>query len=167
MTAAWHVVHTQPNGEERAAQNLLRQGFEAYLPLYRRRTRHARRIVTASRPLFPRYLFVRFDADAVRWRSINGTFGVVRLLCHGERPLAVPPGVVESIHQRADGEGYVRLDETSQFLPGQRIQIVEGAFALTTGLFQHMTDGRRVVLLLDLLGRKVRVSVPAEAVAAA
>lgn len=167
MSTAWHVVHTQPNGEERAVANLARQGFTSFLPVYRRRIRHARRVSLVARPLFPRYLFVQFDADAAPWRSISGTFGVSNLLCRGERPLAVPAGVVEAIQTRVDAEGYVRLGTTSRFAPGQRLQITEGAFALATGLFESMTDGERVVLLLDLLGRHVRVSVPAEVVAAA
>ena len=42
--ARWYVVQTQVNGEARAAQNLMRQGFEIYLPRYLKRRRHARKI---------------------------------------------------------------------------------------------------------------------------
>jgi len=167
VSAAWHVVHTRPNDEERVVQNLVRQEFETFLPLYRRRIRHARRIETSTRPLFPRYLFVRFDPDIVRWRSINGTRGVVRLLCQDERPMAVPQGIVEAIRGRVDEAGFVRIDAARHFMSGQRILITDGAFAHSTGLFQQMTDNERVILLLDLLGRQVRVSVSAEVVAAA
>lgn len=167
MTAAWHVVHTQPNGEARAVENLARQGFAPFLPLYRRRIRHARRTSVVARPLFPRYLFVSFDPLDTRWRAINGTFGVAHLLVRGELPLTVPAGVVEAIRARVDDDGFVRLNPAPRFVQGQRVQITEGAFAQSTGLFQHMTDGERVVLLLDLLGRQVRVSLPAESVAAA
>ena len=51
----WYVAHTHAQGEARAQAHLARQGFETWLPLHRRRIRHARRAVTALRPLFPRY----------------------------------------------------------------------------------------------------------------
>ena len=64
--ARWYVVQTQVNGEVKAAQNLLRQGFEIYLPRYLKRRRHARKVDFAAKPLFPRYLFVAIDVAAQR-----------------------------------------------------------------------------------------------------
>ena len=63
----WYVVHTQANGEERARANLERQGFEVYLPRYLKHRRHARRTGPVRRPLFPCYLFVRFDRARTPW----------------------------------------------------------------------------------------------------
>lgn len=68
--ARWYVVQTQVNGEARAAQNLMRQGFEIYLPRYLKRRRHARKIDLTAKPLFPRYMFVAVDVATQRWRSI-------------------------------------------------------------------------------------------------
>ena len=45
----WYVVQTQVNGELKAAQNLVRQGFEVYLPRYLKRRRHARKIDFAAK----------------------------------------------------------------------------------------------------------------------
>ena len=67
----WYVVQTQVHAENRAAANLLRQGYEVYLPRYLKRRRHARRVETVPMPLFPRYLFVAFDVMTARWRSIR------------------------------------------------------------------------------------------------
>ena len=59
--ARWYVVQTQVNGEAKAAQNLLRQGYEIYLPRYLKRRRHARKMDFTAKPLFPRYMFVAID----------------------------------------------------------------------------------------------------------
>ena len=70
VSIRWYVVQTQVNGELKAAQNLMRQGFEVYLPCYLKRRRHARKIDLVSKPLFPRYLFVAIDVATQRaWRS--------------------------------------------------------------------------------------------------
>ena len=77
----WYVVNTQSHQEARADENLRRQGFYSWLPRFRRPRKHARRTDYVSAPLFPGYLFVRLDPEAERWRSINGTFGVVASAC--------------------------------------------------------------------------------------
>ena len=86
----WYVVQTQANAERKAAFHLERQGFAVYLPQYLRRWRHARRTELRPAPFFPRYLFVALDLSRDRWRSVNGTFGVSRLVMEGERPQPVP-----------------------------------------------------------------------------
>jgi transcriptional antiterminator RfaH len=114
-------------------------------------------------PLFPGYVFINLDSDTARWRSINGTFGVHHLICQGDRPVPLADGIVEEIKRREDERGLVRLDPTP-FAAGQRLRIADGAFYDTTGLFAEMADGERVVVLLNLLGRQVRVQVPLQAV---
>lgn len=163
----WYIVHTQPNGEERARSNLERQGFEVYLPKYLKHRRHARRVEHVRRPLFPRYLFVRFDPERAQWRSINGTFGVAYLVSHGNEPTSVPDNIVDAIQTRHNNDDLVVLHSPASFEFGQELEIVEGPFAWHTGLFQRLSDNERVVLLLDLLGRPVSVTVSPEAVAAA
>lgn len=163
----WYAVHTQPNGEERAQINLERQGFEVYLPKYLKHRRHARRVERVRRPLFPRYLFVRFDPERAQWRSINGTFGVAYLVANGNEPAPVPDSVVAAIQARHDDADLVVLHTPKSFEPGQKLEIVDGPFAWHTGLFQRLSESERVVLLLDLLGRQVTVTVPPAAIAAA
>jgi len=156
MTHRWYVVHTHTHAETKAAAHLERQGFAVYLPRYRKRRRHARRVETVTAPLFPRYMFVGVDMAAQRWRSIHSTFGVARLVGYGEEPAPVPDFVVESLKCREDAEGFVQLARR-RFAPGARVQITDGAFASYLGLFEGMRDDERVTVLLDLLGRKVRV----------
>ncbi|MBV8132901.1 MAG: transcriptional activator RfaH, partial [Alphaproteobacteria bacterium] len=64
----WYAVFTQPHGETKAVEHLLRQGYFAYLPRYRTWVSHARRRQTVLRPLFPRYLFAGTDRASMRWR---------------------------------------------------------------------------------------------------
>ena len=169
MTAGkcWYVVQSHPNAEHRAVVNLERQGFETYLPRYLKRRRHARRVDILPMPLFPRYLFVGIDLDMQRWRSIFSTVGVSRLVCNGERPTPIAEHVIGNLKLREDENGFVRLKTPILFRTGDKIRILEGAFADCLGLYDGMKDSERVAVLLDLLGRKVRVTVDVEAVTAA
>jgi transcriptional antiterminator RfaH len=167
MTSRWYVVQTQPHAECKAMGHLIRQGFATYLPRYLKRRRHARKIETVAAPLFPRYLFVTVDMETQRWRSIHSTFGVTRLVCNGDDPAPVPPAVVAALKVREDAGGFVQFERRPRFAPGERVRIVDGVFADTLGLFEGMADRERVAILLDLLGRKVRVLLDEGAIAAA
>jgi transcriptional antiterminator RfaH len=161
----WYVVQTQPNAERRAATHLVRQGFETYFPRYLKRRRHARRVDVVPTPLFPRYVFVGVDMAAQRWRSIQSTTGVARLVCNGEDPAAVPFGIVEKLKAGEDASGFISLAVAPRFAPGGKIRILDGVFATRHGLIDSMTDHQRVAILLDLLGRKVRVVLDADLIA--
>jgi transcriptional antiterminator RfaH len=161
----WYVAETQPRAEAKALWHLERQGFTAYLPVYRKRRRHARRTDWVQAPLFPRYLFVKMDMARAAWRAIRSTVGVTRLVCQGDAPAPVPPDVVEDIRLREDDSGCVVVDP--RFRKGESVRILAGALAEQIGLFECATDEDRVVLLLDLLGRRVKVKLPLAAVASA
>lgn len=162
----WYVVQTRVRAEERAASHLSNQGFDVFLPRYRKQRRHARRVETVLRPLFPSYLFVKLDLDYQQWRAINGTIGVISLIASGLTPLPLPPGMVDRLIENSDNSGVITLTPPS-LIKGQRVTIVTGAFADYTALFEEMVDEKRVVLLLDLLGQKVRLQMPVEALSIA
>jgi transcriptional antiterminator RfaH len=162
----WYVAHTQPSSESKASWHLRNQGFAVYLPRYLKRRRHARRIDWVPAPLFPRYLFIGMDLAVARWRAIRSTIGVAGLVCHGDRPTPVPAGIVEAIQAREDGQGVVVVPAAPLFDKGDRVHIAEGALRGLSGLFEGIADEARVIVLLDLLGRQLRVHVPLETVQA-
>lgn len=162
----WYVAQTHPHAELRAAAHLERQGFATYLPRYRKRRRHARRVETVEAPLFPRYLFVAIDLAAQRWRSIHSTLGVSRLVCNGTDPEALPDDAIAQLRAREEG-GFVQLPVRPSFKPGEQVRILDGAFASCLGLYDGMQDGERLAVLLELLGRKVRIFLDPESVVAA
>jgi transcription elongation factor/antiterminator RfaH len=154
----WYVARTLPQRELQAATQLKNQDFRAFVPRYWKNRRHARKVETISAPLFPRYLFVILNRSIDRWRSINGTLGVERLLMQGGIPLPVPPGVVESLITAADGGGNVHFD--ADLKEGQRIKVTAGVFAEFVGQLERLDDNGRVRVLLEIMGGKVRVTIP-------
>lgn len=160
MATAWYVVQAQPAREEVAIVNLSKQGFETYLPRYKKVIRHARKSITMHKPLFPRYLFIRMDIETKPWRSINGTIGVVGLLCAGDKPASVADQVVDSIRNNEDVDGLIVMGGP-QYYSGEPLRIIGGPFIEQIGFYQETKDQDRVVLLLKLLGRNVKINTPA------
>jgi transcriptional antiterminator RfaH len=165
--SAWHVVQVHLHAERKAQMHLSRQGFETYLPLYMKRRRHARRTDTVAAPLYPSYLFVRFNSSIHRWRSIHSTIGVVRLVCNGDLPAALDQAIIENLKSRQNTQGFIELDRRPKFALHDKVRISDGIFADCLGLVEGVSDRDRVVILLNMLGRKVRVLLDEELVVAA
>ena len=157
---AWFVVRIKTGAEERAAWHLKNQNFEIYLPRYRKEIRHARKTQTVLRPVFPGYLFVCMNLEEQRWRAINGTMGVISLVQFGEVPCPISNDVIEVMQAREIG-GIIKLSPEG-LRKGDNVRVREGAFSDCTALLDEVSDDKRVILLLNLMGREVRVTASIE-----
>lgn len=165
-TTDWYVANTHVNGETTAAGHLRRQGFSVYLPLYKKLRCHARRKEWVTRPLFPRYLFVGVGTANRRWRAINSTIGISHLISFDGEPASVSHDIIEALHAREDEAGMVSLTAASPFKKGDPVKLLGSAMSDRIGLFDSIDDKMRVTVLLDLLGRQLRVRAPIETVQA-
>jgi transcriptional antiterminator RfaH len=155
----WYAVHTLPFAEARAGGQLDRQGFRTFQPKRNKTVRHARRLSTVEAPYFPRYLFIVLDLTRHQWRSVNGTFGVSRLVMRGGQPDPVPRGVVEALIAAADARGILQL--ASKLQVGGPVRLMAGPFAEQLAILDELDDTGRVRVLLDILGRQVAISTAA------
>jgi transcriptional antiterminator RfaH len=112
-------------------------------------------------------MFVAIDMAVQRWRSIQSTVGVARLVCNGDHPAEVSDSIIRGLKLGEDDRGFVRLEKPLVFRLGDKIRVLDGVFSTCLGWFEGMTDGERIAILLDMLGRKVRVVLDADAVEAA
>jgi transcriptional antiterminator RfaH len=81
---------------------------------------------------------------------------------HGDDPAAVPEGIVEELKRRRDENGLIGFERRTRINPGDTVRVVEGAFSDCLGLYERIDDRERAAILLDLLGRKVRVVLPSD-----
>src|SRR5262245_20124580 len=107
----WYVVQTKPKQETRAELNL-RQWSIATLAPKLREIRHVRSGERAYHitPLFPNYLFARFDAEA-QTAKIRLTRGVQRVVGFGEYATPVDDAIIELIRSQIAEDGFVRIPD--------------------------------------------------------
>ncbi|MBI3675218.1 MAG: transcriptional activator RfaH [Proteobacteria bacterium] len=153
--ARWYAVQCLSHREAQAAHHLNNQSFCAFLPRRKKTRRHARRLDTVLAPFFPGYLFVRLDLTQDKWRSVNGTYGVARLIAQGDAPCPVPHGVVENLQAACDAHGVMQREFALS--PGQAVRILTGPFADLVGRLDRLADADRVRVLLDIMGGRVPV----------
>jgi transcription antitermination factor NusG len=149
----WYAVNTLPRREIGAKNQLDHQGFRAFAPNILRTVRHARKLRTVRAPVFPGYIFVVLDVDRHPWRSVNGTFGVARLVMGGDRPQPVPRGVVEGLILLSDENSL--MNRAEDLAAGQEVRVIAGPFARILGRLDRVDDRGRVRVLLDIMGGQV------------
>jgi transcription antitermination factor NusG len=146
--AYWAVARTPVRREGFAAKRLEAGGFEAFAPR------------TPTGALFPGYLFIRIGDT---WRAIDRTVGVLSLVKFGDAPARCPEAEVESLMDRVDPDGIIRLAPAPQPAPRKPIPI--GAKVRTpsglSGIYLGMTAREREKVLIDLLGRQKPVTLRA------
>jgi transcription antitermination factor NusG len=120
--------------------------------------RHARKIEKIRQPFFPGYLFIKLDIARERWRCVNSTFGVIRIVMQNEHPTPAPPGVIETMMTACDSEGILRW--RAELSLGQKVRVIDGPLMELVGELDQMTDTDRVRVLLDIMGGKTRVVLP-------
>lgn len=163
----WYAVNTQPHREHNAILQLRRQRYEAWLPMQMETRRHARRFEMVKAPLFPSYLFVRLDLDNERWRPINGTFGVRRLVMCVDAPAPVTDGFVDALLAAADDAGLVKPLAEQELKAGDAVKVISGPFAEMVGTLLNVAQRDRIAVLLSCFGRESRILLPRASIAAA
>lgn len=155
----WYAVYTKPGKELLAAENLVRQAFENYLPLTRERSLRRGRWSQHTKPLFPRYLFVHLDVAVENTAAIRSTIGVSNLVRFGLELAVVPARLIDALHAQTDPEsGLVLLGEPA-FKAGDKVLVMDGPFKGVEGIFQQPNGAHRSMILLELLGRQSPVVV--------
>ena len=154
----WFVAQCGPSRERLAQQHLGRQGFRTFLPAVKRPRKSVGKKAWADEVLFPGYIFVSFDKDRDRWRSINGTIGVSRLVTFGDEPVSLPGGFIESLMRSIAERG--EMAEEDDLQSGDEIRVVGSVFDDLTGTLVDARRGERVTVLLDLLSGPRKVSLP-------
>jgi transcription elongation factor/antiterminator RfaH len=158
----WYLVHTLPHGESRAQLHLGAQGFRTHFPTIQKTIRHARQLRTVRAPLFPRYIFLILDLGRDRWLSVWGTVGVSSLYTCGDRPVAVPEGIVETLIENSDEANMALF--SNGLRTGQSVRILSGPFANFVGKLERLNTAGRIRVLLDMMGTAVPVALRRSAV---
>lgn len=159
----WYVVNVQPRAEARTEIHLRNQSYTVFFPKIRTTRRHARKTETVTAPLFPGYLFVRMDIDRQPWAPINGTRGVLKVLCQQGKPAALAASFIEPFFASLDEQGYVDLP-AQDFRAGQSLRITEGPFADHIGTLIGLPSRDRVAVLLNAFAQEVTTTIHRDSV---
>jgi transcription antitermination factor NusG len=154
---SWYAIRVQSKFENIVSAALRSKGYEEFLPLYTCTRKWSDRIKKIDLPLFPGYLFCRFDVHK-RLLPILTTPGVVRIVGAGRTPVAVADGEISAL-QTICRSGLQALP--SPFLSvGSCVRVEHGPLAGVEGIVTESRDKKcRLVVSVYLLQRSVAVEI--------
>jgi transcriptional antiterminator RfaH len=154
----WFLAYTRPRLESVAVDNLERQGFEAYLPLFKTLKRTPDGLQPAFEPMFPRYVFLRPASKKQSLATVASTRGVCGLVRFGVEPAALDDETLSDIREFERSRNLAGLEAISPIQPGARVRMRKGGLKGIEGLVVSVAR-QRVTFLLDMLGRQKEVTV--------
>ncbi len=153
----WYVIQTKPANEHRVDAHLSNQEIAVFLPMLETFHYLNGKMIPKIKPMFPSYLFARFDIRAVYYK-VKWTRGVNKILGFGSEPIPISEKVIQALRQRLGENNVVRLDDGLE--KGSVVQFTSGPFKDLMGVFdKKMSDGGRVRILLNLIGVEASVQV--------
>jgi len=153
MARTWYLVQSKPRNELRALENLVRQGYETYLPLMEVERLQRGKLLKKMEPLFPRYLFLHLEEGNDNWGPIRSTMGVAGLVRFGQAYAVVSNEVMEAVRERTQDI------KKTLFAAGDAIRVVSGPLLGLEGVFEIADGEQRSFVLLEFMQKQQRVSV--------
>lgn len=155
---AWYALRVQSKLGSLASAALCGKGYEVYLPLYRSRRRWSDRVKELDLPLFPGYMFCRFDAG--NRLPVLATPGVISVVGAGKSAIPVDNEELEAI------KTILRSGLAAGPWPflsvGSRVHIEHGPLAGMDGIITNTDKAFRLVVSVSLLQRSIAVEIDRE-----
>jgi transcription antitermination factor NusG len=155
LSLAWYALRIKSRTERRAAAALHGKGYEVFLPLYRSRRRWSDRIKELEMPLFPGYLFCRFEAD--KRLPILTTPGIIQVVGVGNTPMPVDETEISAVQSivisRLNARPWPYLHV------GRTVRIEHGPLTGVEGILLAVRKSHRLIVSVTLLRRSVAVEI--------
>lgn len=148
---SWYLLYCKRGQQLRAKEHLERQAVHCLNPMVALEKTVRGKATQVSEPLFPNYLFVEFDPEAIHTTTISATRGVSHFVRFGHQPATVPLEVINALQT----EPALSLEESDLPQPGDTVVITAGAFEGLKAIFTEPDGEARSMLLLNLLNKQV------------
>lgn len=153
----WYALHVHTRKENSIANQLQGQGFECFLPMYKSVRKWSDRIKELEQPLFPSYLFCRFDLT--QRRPIVMTPGVLQIVGNGRSAIAIREEEISAI-KLAVSAG-IPAQPWPYIEVGEKVRVTYGTLSGLEGILVNFKGSHRVIVSVSLLQRSVAMEVDA------
>ena len=151
----WYALRVRPRYEKMVASTLVTKGYEGFLPLYRHRSRWSDRMREVLLPLFPGYLFCRFDVN--KRLPILVTPGVIQVVGIGRELYPVDDDEIAALKSIVFSG--LQTEPRSYLNIGTQVRIELGPLSGVEGILTGKRGARKLVVSVNLLLRSVAVEV--------
>jgi transcription antitermination factor NusG len=154
---AWFALQIRQGRDYIVPTLLTAKGYEILAPVYRCRRQWSDRIKEIDAPLFPGYVFCRFDPDSPCTVPVVTTPGVLKILGFGGKPEPLDETEIQSVRLAAQ---YGLSPRPCQYLSmGSRIRIARGPLSGIEGILTRTKNKELLVISVSMLQRSISVEI--------
>ena len=154
-TENWFALYVKPRHEKNVTRLLNGGGLEAFLPSYTRHHIYGCRSKENELPLFPGYVFCRFNS--LRRTPILATSGVISIVGIGKTPIPIDDNEISSL--QAVTKARYLMEPCGFLATGRKVRISRGVLTDVEGIVVEVRNSMRLILSITLLQRAVQVEI--------
>jgi transcriptional antiterminator RfaH len=157
--ARWYVIHAHPKQEDRVVSNLNVLRVQVFCPKIKERRfqQFASEPIYLIKPIFPRYIFARFELEKL-CHKIRYTRGVCNIVSFGDGPVSIEEEIITLIQSNIREDGFARIDPSIKV--GDKVIVKDGPLKDFAGIFeQEMKDADRIRILLETVSYQAHLEV--------
>jgi transcription antitermination factor NusG len=155
MSDFWFALHVRPRFEKFSANHLSEKGYEVFLPTYVSKRKWSDRVKTISLPLFPSYIFCRFDIQSRL--PILIAPGVKSIVGVGKLPTPVDESEIAAV--RHVMESTLPSQPWPYLSVGETVRVEKGPLKGVSGIVVRVKGVERLIVSVSLLMRSVCVEI--------
>ncbi len=154
----WYLLYCKRGEQNRAKAHLENQGVECYYPEVSVEKIVRGKRQTVQEPLFPSYMFVRFDfEDGPSFTTVRSTRGVTDFIRFGSQPKELQGDLIYDLKQMDVNEQSEAMSSTPK--KGQVLKVTGGQFSGIEAIYQEADGERRSMMLIQLINQPVIMSI--------
>ena len=151
----WIAVYTKPRHEKTVENELLKKGFEIYLPILKERRKWSDRKKWVEFPLFRSYIFVRTEIKNSLF--VLQTMGVVKVIKFGGEIAVIQNDSIRAIKLMIEG-GYMP-EAIDYFVKGETVEVKSGPLKGLIGEVTRVDNSDRLLVRIDAIQHSVSVQI--------
>lgn len=152
----WYALRVRNGSEPSVVEALQSRHFRAYCPTQKERRRYSDRMKLVDKPLFPGYVFCRFDVQ--KKLPIMSCPGVDYIVGFAGVPAAIPQSQMEGVRRMVEAGAIA----SASFVPGDRVRVIGGPLEGVEGVLVREPRGHRLVVSIELLNRAASLYIDQE-----
>jgi transcriptional antiterminator RfaH len=152
----WYAAYTKSRSEKKVLARLTENGFEAYLPIKRKRHQWSDRLKWVEEPLIKSYIFIRVN-ERDYYDAIN-TPGLVCYVTFEGKAAAIPDRQIDLLKMLLN-EGAEMEVSNDHFSAGQKIIVISGTLVGMQGEMVEYRGKKKVLVRLGTTGTNLLVTV--------
>jgi len=152
----WYAAYTKSRSEKKALARLTNNGFEAYLPIKRKRHQWSDRLKWVEEPLIKSYIFIHVN-ERDYYDAIN-TPGLVCYVTFEGKAAPIPDRQIDLLKMLLN-EGAEMEVSNDHFAPGQKIIVISGTLVGMQGEMVEYRGKKKVLVRLGTTGTNLLVTV--------